>query len=122
MCARYDPVTSPERFKQVFGTALPERPDISSKPSAEVFPGGWAPIIRATPEGLARGVIHSQNPEIPDHEAVWAMFGLIPHWAKDTKIFRSTYNAGNHAVRSRLHITDDEKKMVLPLFRGSWKT
>lgn len=108
MCARYDPVTSPERFKQVFGTELPAQPVSPSKPSAEVFPGGWAPIVRATPEGLARGVIDHQNPEVPDHEAVWAMFGLIPPWAKDTKICRSTYNARSETVADK------------PSFKAAW--
>lgn len=108
MCARYDPVTSPERFKQVFGTALPARPEGSSKFSAEVFPGGWAPIVKATPEGLARGVIDSQSADVPDHEAVWAVFGLIPQWAKDTKICRSTYNARSETVADK------------PSFKAAW--
>lgn len=108
MCARYDPVTSPERFKQVFGTALPARPEGSSKPSAEVFPGGWAPIVRATLEGLARGVIDSQSADVPDHEAVWAVFGLMPQWAKDTKICRSTYNARSETVADK------------PSFKTAW--
>lgn len=108
MCARYDPVTSPERFKQVFGTALPSRPEVPSKPSVEVFPGGWAPIVKATPEGLARGVIDSQNPDAPDHEAVWSVFGLMPQWAKDTKICRSTYNARSETVADK------------PSFKTAW--
>ena len=108
MCARFDPVTSPERFKQVFGTALPTRSVTPSQPSAEVFPGGWAPIVRATPAGLARGVIDSQNADAPDHEAVWAVFGLIPQWAKDAKICRSTYNARSETVADK------------PSFKAAW--
>jgi putative SOS response-associated peptidase YedK len=117
MCARYDPVTSPERFKQVFGTKLPPvlvgTPQADQK-STKVFPGGWAPIVRATPHGLARGVIETQKDDdadeshAPDHEAVWAVFGLIPQWAKDTKICRSTYNARSETVADK------------PSFKAAW--
>lgn len=108
MCARFEPVSSPERFKKVFGTALPATTADMSKKSSEVFPGGWAPVVRATPSGLARGVIDSQELDSPDHEAVWAVFGLIPAWAKDTKICRSTYNARSETVSDK------------PSFRGAW--
>lgn len=82
--------------------------------STEVFPGGWAPIVRATPHGLARGVIDTQKDDdadeshVPDHEAVWAVFGLIPQWAKDTKICRSTYNARSETVADK------------PSFKAAW--
>lgn len=108
MCARYDPVTSPERFQQVFGTRLPAHPVAQPSKPTEVFPGSWAPIIRATSSGLARGVINGQDPKEPDHEATWAMFGLIPSWAKDIKICRSTYNARSETVAEK------------PSFRGAW--
>ena len=107
MCARYDPVTHPDRFKKVFGTALPENVGTTAK-GTEVFPGGWAPIVRATPEGLASGVITSSTDEPAAHEAVWARFGLIPSWAKDTKICRSTYNARTETISEK------------PSFKEAW--
>jgi putative SOS response-associated peptidase YedK len=40
-------------------------------------------------------------------EAVSGMFGLVPHWATDTKIARQTYNARSETVAAK------------PSFRGS---
>lgn len=112
MCARYDPVTRPERFKQVFGTALPAQPGmahVDTQVSAEVFPGSFAPIIRATTHGLISGQIRADH-DPPGHEAMWAMFGLLPHWAKDIKLSRSTYNARTETVASK------------PSFKVAWAT
>lgn len=45
---------------------------------SEIYPGYDAPVLVAEGDAL-----------VP----VRATFGLIPHWAKDTKISRMTYNA-----------------------------
>ena len=128
MCARFDPVTDPQRFRRVFGTALPERVALAGGAAAssgastvataatavtppkrtEVFPGGWAPVVRATAQGLSDGRISAGEDGPPGHEAVWAMFGLVPDWAKDTKICRSTYNARSETVAEK------------PSFRSAW--
>jgi putative SOS response-associated peptidase YedK len=117
MCARYEPVTEPERFRKVFGTLLPDHAAQKSAlsgtgPSAgkalEVFPGRWAPVVRATPQGLMDGLITASDDEPAGHEAVWAMSGLVPSWAKDTKICRSTYNARSETVAEK------------PSFRSAW--
>lgn len=128
MCARFDPVTDPQRFRRVFGTAMPEREALAGGAAAssgastvataatavtppkrtEVFPGGWAPVVRATAQGLSDGRISAGEDGPPGHEAVWAMFGLVPDWAKDTKICRSTYNARSETVAEK------------PSFRGAW--
>ena len=112
MCARFDPVTDSQRFRRVFGTALPEREVLAGGTAApkrtEVFPGGWAPVVRATAQGLSDGWISAGEDGPPGHEAVWAMFGLVPDWAKDTKICRSTYNARSETVAEK------------PSFRGAW--
>jgi putative SOS response-associated peptidase YedK len=42
-------------------------------------------------------------------EAVSGMFGLVPHWATDTKIARQTYNARSETVAEK------------PSFRDAWK-
>lgn len=114
MCARFDPVTRPDRFKEVFGTALPLKPDLSGfkgvtgASGPEVFPMQWAPIIRATPEGLITGDAAPPDAEVPHHEALWACFGLVPSWAKDTSIARHTYNARSETVATK------------PSFRSAW--
>ena len=45
----------------------------------------------------------------PQRESLSGVFGLIPHWAKDTKIGRQTYNARSETVA------------VKPSFRDAWK-
>ena len=46
---------------------------------------------------------------VPDREALLGLFGLIPHWATDTKIARQTYNARSETVA------------VKPSYRDAWK-
>lgn len=46
---------------------------------------------------------------VPEREALLGSFGLIPHWATDTKIARQTYNARTETVASK------------PSFRDAWK-
>ena len=39
---------------------------------------------------------------VPKHETFLGSFGLIPHWATDTKIARQTYNARSETVSIRI--------------------
>lgn len=91
MCARYHPVTQPDRFQHTLGTGLPPWPDATTTPPAEVFPQMWAPVLRAT----------SRAQDTPGHEAVWGRFGLVPPGAADTRIGRHTYNARSETVATR---------------------
>lgn len=62
----------------------------------DVWPGYEAPIITLDRESGKR-------------RAEPAIYGLVPHWAKDTKITRSTYNARSETVAEK------------PSFRTAWK-
>jgi len=46
----------------------------------------------------------------PEREILLGSFGLIPHWAADTKIARSTYNARSETVADK------------PSFRDAWRS
>jgi putative SOS response-associated peptidase YedK len=46
---------------------------------------------------------------VPEREALAGTFGLLPHWATDTKIARNTYNARSETVAEK------------PSFREAWK-
>ncbi len=39
-------------------------------------------------------------------EALNGLFGLVPHWATDTKITRSTYNARSETVAEKRRLRD----------------
>ena len=60
----------------------------------ETYPAYAAPIIRRTAQG---------------NDCRSACFGLIPHWARDAKIARSTYNARSETVAEK------------PSFRHAWR-
>jgi putative SOS response-associated peptidase YedK len=53
-------------------------------------------------------VIDSQSANVPDHEAVWAVFSLIPQRAKGAKICRSTYKARSESLADK------------PSFKTAW--
>jgi putative SOS response-associated peptidase YedK len=96
MCARYDSVLDAARLKQFF--AVRNLRDVMDlKP--EIFPGYSAPFIRTEPAGEGHGAF----------EAVIGVFGLLPHWAKDTKLTKSTYNARSETVAAK------------PAFRDAWR-
>lgn len=91
MCANYKP-TSPAEMEDVFGAL---RAEFDYKP--ETWPGYDAPIL------LASG--NHRDELVPAR----AMFGLVPHWAKDTKISRQTYNARSETIAEK------------PSYRHAWK-
>lgn len=95
MCVEYVNVKGNQRLIARFGV---EPPAIDFKPA--VFPLDLAPMIRR-PQEAADGA--------PVRECVAATFGLIPHWAKDTRIARKTYNARSETVAEK------------PSYRSAWR-
>ena len=68
-----------------------------------MFPGYTAPFVSRPPE------LSSGDEAVAAREAVVGSFGLLPHWAKDAKLAKSTYNARSETVASK------------PAFRDAWK-
>jgi putative SOS response-associated peptidase YedK len=99
MCARYHSVLDAARLRQFF--KVRGLVDIMAA-QAEVFPGAAAPFIRRPPERS------SGDEAVPEREALVGVFGLLPHWAKDEKLARSTYNARSETVAQK------------PAFRDAW--
>jgi putative SOS response-associated peptidase YedK len=93
MCANYLPAT-PNQLQRYFGVAPPD-----SDYKAETYPGYMAPIIRPPHADSVLG----------DRSCAPAMFGIVPHWAKDTKIARTTYNARTETLAEK------------PSFRNAFK-
>lgn len=86
MCSNYEPMPRSKAIQ--LGLLEP-----TFEYASHIFPGGNAPV-------------YFQN----EDELEWrnALFGLVPTWAKDLKITRSTYNARIETI--------DEK----PSFRNAW--
>ena len=99
MCARYHSVLDAARLKQFFKSRIAR--DIADL-KADVFPGYSAPFIRTPPER------ESGDDAVPDREALVGLFGLLPHWAKDEKLAKNTYNARSETVAAK------------PAFRDAW--
>jgi putative SOS response-associated peptidase YedK len=99
MCSRYEPVFNRlqlETHFKVSGT-IP----LATKPS--LYPGHIGPFVRK------HEFAEVGDEAVSYRELMIGAFGLIPHWSKDTKIARKTYNA--------LSETAHEK----PSFREAWR-
>ena len=98
MCAHYDPQTDPARLKAYFSVGdLP----LELKPS--LWPGYIGPFLRK------HEFADVGDEAVPIRELLVGSFGLIPHWAKDTKIARKTYNARSETVHEK------------PSYRDAWR-
>ena len=87
MCTNYRP-TSRDLIAERLHVATPEFDYVP-----EAWPGYAAPMVRER-DG--------------ERDCVKACFGLIPHWSKDTKIARMTYNARSETAAEK------------PSFRQAW--
>lgn len=85
MCSNY----APSARQQLMGLKIPP-PDFAY---GEAYPGRVAPILS----------------NFDPRQWLPACFGLVPGWAKDMKIVRSTYNARSETVAEK------------PSFRHAWK-
>lgn len=90
MCSNYRPVTG--RDLAHFGADLAN----AEIGGGDVYPGGIAPLL-----------LHAGG--APVLSCVAATFGLLPVWAKDRKLVRSTYNARSETLANK------------PAFRAAWR-
>lgn len=89
MCSSYQVPKSLQPFFAAFPLTFETRP--------EIYPGYAAPILLAA----------DSDPDML--EPVRATFGMLPHWAKDARLARQTYNARSETVQSK------------PSFRDAWR-
>ena len=92
MCSRFQSVRLDSDLRFFFQAQWRQPP---GELKQDVFPGYTAPFVRRPPE-LASG-----DEAVPAREAVAGSFGLLPHWAKDAKLAKSTYNARSETVASK---------------------
>ena len=101
MCSRFQSVRLDSDLRRFFQAQWRQPPAEEFK--QDVFPGYTAPFVRRPPE------LSSGDEAVPAREAVVGSFGLLPHWAKDAKLAKSTYNARSETVASK------------PAFRDAWR-
>lgn len=98
MCAHYEGVADPRSYAQQFRCA--PAPEVGK---TDLWPGYLGVFIRRHPHADVG------DEAVPEREGVNGVFGLVPHWATDLKLARSTYNARCETVASK------------PSFRDAWK-
>lgn len=98
MCSHYQVILDRERYFRAFGVQPPVHPYVE-----DVWPGLTGAFIRRPPEA------DSGDEAVPAREALSGVFGLLPHWAKDEKFARHTYNARSETVQEK------------PSFRDAWR-
>jgi putative SOS response-associated peptidase YedK len=104
MCSRYQSVRLDEDLRKIFKAATAGVGSVAGELKEDVFPGLAAPFIRRPREW------DSGDEAVPAREACVGVFGLLPHWAQDTRLVKSTYNARSETVASK------------PAFRDAWKS
>ena len=82
MCSHYQSLKEQDRYWRHFGVEPALEPG-----RYDLWPGYVGTMIRAHPQA---GV---GDEAVPAAEAINGLFGLVPHWATDTTITKSTYNA-----------------------------
>ena len=98
MCSHYDPVINPKKLQQYF-----EVTDIPAGMKESLWPGYIGPFIRK------HEYADVGDEAVPFRELMTGSFGMIPHWSKDDKIARHTYNARSETVAEK------------PSFRDAWR-
>jgi putative SOS response-associated peptidase YedK len=117
MCAHYESVHQQTLLKQYLGVELP-----SALARRDVWPGLTSTFIRRHPHA------DGGDNAVPDREALAGTFGLIPHWAKDNKIARHTYNARSETVADKPSFRDacrQARHCIIPVqsfFEPDWRS
>jgi len=98
MCSHYQALKERERYLRHFGVEPPLDPG-----KLDLWPGYVGGFIRRHPHADVG------DEAVPAREALPGLFGLVPHWATDTKIARQTFNSRSETASSK------------PSFRDAWK-
>ena len=110
MCSHYESVKGHETLKSHFSIdTIPEGT------KEDLWPGYLGAFIRNNEAGTIR-------------EMLLGSFGLIPHWANDTKIARHTYNARSESVAEKPSYRDAwrlGRRCIIPadaIYEPDWRT
>lgn len=98
MCAHYENIRDPRVIREHF-KAMPSE----AMTRSDVWPGYVGSFIVRPPEADVG------DEAVADRVVMPGVFGLLPHWAKDDKLSRHTYNARSETVAEK------------PSFRDAWK-
>ena len=98
MCSHYQAVEDARRLEKEFGVKL-----IVPAGKSDIWPGYKASFIRVHPHA------DTGDDAVPSLECLTGLFGLVPHWAKDIKACRHTFNSRSETAAQK------------PSFRDAWR-
>lgn len=99
MCSNFQALRDAENYRKAFNVEPPQE-----QGKLDMWPGYRGVFIRRPKEAGAG------DEAVPAREAIGnSVFGLLPHWAKDEKLARNTYNARSETVAEK------------PSFRDAWR-
>lgn len=99
MCSHYESVKDRQILKRHFN--IDDIPDDFKTDMWPTYMGGF--VCKHEPA-------NAEDNAASEREILLGSFGLIPHWATDTKIARNTYNARSETVAEK------------PSFRDAWRS
>jgi putative SOS response-associated peptidase YedK len=117
MCSHYQALKERDRYWRHFGV---EPPSVIDRP--DMWPGYLGSFIRRHPQADVG------DEAVPSREALPGLFGLVPHWSRDTKITRHTYNARSETVAEKPSFRDawrQEQRCIIPadaFFEPDWRS
>jgi putative SOS response-associated peptidase YedK len=117
MCSHYQAVKEREKLLRQFGV---EPPAESAK--IDLWAGYLGTFIRKHPHADAG------DEAVPAREALNGLFGLVPHWATDTRITKSTYNCRSETAAEKPSFRDAYKRnqrCIIPadaIYEPDWRT
>ncbi|MBK6567357.1 SOS response-associated peptidase family protein [Candidatus Aalborgicola defluviihabitans] len=117
MCSHYQSLKEQDRYWRHFGVEPAPQPG-----HYDMWPGYVGTMIRAHPQA---GV---GDEAVPAAEAINGLFGLVPHWATDTTITKSTYNARSETAAHKPSFRDAYQRgqrCIVPadaIFEPDWRS
>lgn len=117
MCSHYQALKEREKFLKHFGVEPP-----GELGKLDMWPGYLGPFIRKHPHADVG------DEAVPGAQALIGLFGLVPHWATDTKITRSTYNCRSETAAVKPSFRDAYKRQqrcIIPadaFYEPDWRT
>jgi putative SOS response-associated peptidase YedK len=117
MCSHYESVKNRNTLKAHFGVD-----NFPEGEKADMWPGYLGAFIRK------HEFADVGDAAVPERELLLGSFGLIPHWATDTKIARNTYNARSETVAEKPSFRDAwraNRKCIIPaeaIYEPDWRS
>lgn len=117
MCSHYQAVKEREKFLKQFGVA----PPVDSA-KLDMWPGYLGSFIRRHPNADVG------DEAVPALEALNGLFGLVPHWATDNTISKSTYNCRSETAAEKPSFRDayrHNQRCIIPaeaIYEPDWHT